>query len=99
MRRLRTAISDQGRFVGFTSSRTCGERSESERQRRLRVRGKARGSTNGRSAEFDDWLGSVPLPSPQTLSPRRAGRGSRACDQLGGEATVDFLPRGVVYTI
>ena len=38
------------------------------------------------------------------VTPVQRGFGSRliqrsARDQLGGEATVDFLPRGVVYTI
>jgi two-component sensor histidine kinase len=38
------------------------------------------------------------------VTPVQHGFGSRliersARDQLGGEATVDFLPRGVVYTI
>ena len=37
-------------------------------------------------------------------APVQRGFGSRliersARDQLGGEATVDFLPRGVVYTV
>jgi two-component sensor histidine kinase len=41
---------------------------------------------------------------PQVTTPVQRGFGSRliersARDQLGGEATVDFLPRGVVYTI
>ncbi len=41
---------------------------------------------------------------PVVAAPIRRGFGSRliersARDQLGGEATVDFLPRGVVYTI
>jgi two-component sensor histidine kinase len=41
---------------------------------------------------------------PVVTAPIRRGFGSRliersARDQLGGEATVDFLPRGVVYTI
>jgi two-component sensor histidine kinase len=41
---------------------------------------------------------------PHVTAPVQRGFGSRliersARDQLGGEATVDFLPRGVVYTI
>jgi two-component sensor histidine kinase len=41
---------------------------------------------------------------PQVTEPVQRGFGSRliersARDQLGGEATVDFLPRGVVYTV
>jgi two-component sensor histidine kinase len=41
---------------------------------------------------------------PHVTAPVKRGFGSRliersARDQLGGEATVDFLPRGVVYTI
>jgi two-component sensor histidine kinase len=41
---------------------------------------------------------------PPVVTPVRRGFGSRliersARDQLGGEATVDFLPRGVVYTL
>jgi two-component sensor histidine kinase len=41
---------------------------------------------------------------PAVTAPVRRGFGSRliersARDQLGGEATVDFLPRGVVYTL
>jgi len=41
---------------------------------------------------------------PQVTAPVHRGFGSRliersARDQLGGEATVDFLPRGVVYTM
>jgi len=41
---------------------------------------------------------------PPVTSPVQRGFGSRliersARDQLGGEATVDFLPRGVVYTV
>jgi two-component sensor histidine kinase len=41
---------------------------------------------------------------PPVVAPVQHGFGSRliersARDQLGGEATVDFLPRGVVYTI
>jgi two-component sensor histidine kinase len=41
---------------------------------------------------------------PQVTAPVQRGFGSRLIerstrDQLGGEATVDFLPRGVVYTI
>ena len=41
---------------------------------------------------------------PPVVAPVQRGFGSRliersARDQLGGEATVDFLPRGVVYTI
>jgi two-component sensor histidine kinase len=41
---------------------------------------------------------------PPVVAPVRRGFGSRliersARDQLGGEATVDFLPRGVVYTL
>ena len=41
---------------------------------------------------------------PPVTAPVHHGFGSRliersARDQLGGEATVDFLPRGVVYTI
>ena len=41
---------------------------------------------------------------PPVSAPVQRGFGSRliersARDQLGGEATVDFLPRGVVYTI
>jgi two-component sensor histidine kinase len=41
---------------------------------------------------------------PPVTEPVHRGFGSRliersARDQLGGEATVDFLPRGVVYTI
>jgi two-component sensor histidine kinase len=41
---------------------------------------------------------------PPVVAPVRRGFGSRliersARDQLGGEATVDFLPRGVVYTV
>jgi len=41
---------------------------------------------------------------PQVTAPVQRGFGSRliersARDQLGGEATVDFLPRGVVYTV
>jgi two-component sensor histidine kinase len=41
---------------------------------------------------------------PPVVEPVQRGFGSRliersARDQLGGEATVDFLPRGVVYTV
>jgi two-component sensor histidine kinase len=41
---------------------------------------------------------------PHVVAPVQLGFGSRliersARDQLGGEATVDFLPRGVVYTV
>ncbi|TMJ15393.1 MAG: sensor histidine kinase [Alphaproteobacteria bacterium] len=41
---------------------------------------------------------------PHVVAPVQRGFGSRliersARDQLGGEATVDFLPRGVVYTV
>jgi two-component sensor histidine kinase len=41
---------------------------------------------------------------PPVSAPVQRGFGSRliersARDQLGGEATVDFLPRGVVYTV
>jgi two-component sensor histidine kinase len=41
---------------------------------------------------------------PPVTAPVHRGFGSRliersARDQLGGDATVDFLPRGVVYTI
>ena len=41
---------------------------------------------------------------PLVTAPVQRGFGSRliersARDQLGGEATVDFLPRGVVYTV
>jgi two-component sensor histidine kinase len=41
---------------------------------------------------------------PHVSAPIQRGFGSRliersARDQLGGEATVDFLPRGVVYTV
>jgi two-component sensor histidine kinase len=41
---------------------------------------------------------------PIVSAPVKRGFGSRliersARDQLGGEATVDFLPRGVVYTL
>ncbi|MEA2863408.1 MAG: hypothetical protein QOC84_1364, partial [Bradyrhizobium sp.] len=41
---------------------------------------------------------------PPVVAPVRRGFGSRliersARDQLGGEATVDFLPRGVVCTV
>jgi len=41
---------------------------------------------------------------PHVTAPVKRGFGSRliersARDQLGGEATVDFLPGGVVYTI
>jgi two-component sensor histidine kinase len=41
---------------------------------------------------------------PPVTAPVQRGFGSRliernARDQLGGEATVDFLPRGVVYTV
>ena len=41
---------------------------------------------------------------PHGPAPVQRGFGSRliersARDQLGGEATVDFLPRGVVYTV
>jgi len=41
---------------------------------------------------------------PPVTAPVQLGFGSRmiersARDQLGGEATVDFLPRGVVYTV
>jgi two-component sensor histidine kinase len=41
---------------------------------------------------------------PHVIAPVHRGFGSRliersARDQLGGEATVDFLPRGVVYTV
>jgi two-component sensor histidine kinase len=41
---------------------------------------------------------------PPVTAPVRRGFGSRliersARDQLGGEATIDFLPRGVVYTV
>jgi two-component sensor histidine kinase len=41
---------------------------------------------------------------PHVIAPVQLGFGSRliersARDQLGGEATVDFLPRGVVYTV
>ena len=41
---------------------------------------------------------------PHVIAPVQRGFGSRliersARDQLGGDATVDFLPRGVVYTV
>jgi two-component sensor histidine kinase len=41
---------------------------------------------------------------PHVTAPVQRGFGSRliersARDQLGGDATVDFLPRGVVYTV
>jgi two-component sensor histidine kinase len=41
---------------------------------------------------------------PHVAAPVQRGFGSRliersARDQLGGDATVDFLPRGVVYTV
>ena len=41
---------------------------------------------------------------PHVTAPVQRGFGSRliersARDQLGGEATVDFLPRGLVYTV
>ncbi len=41
---------------------------------------------------------------PSVVAPVQRGFGSRliersARDQLGGEATVDFLPHGVVYTV
>jgi two-component sensor histidine kinase len=41
---------------------------------------------------------------PPVVAPVQRGFGSRliersARDQLGGEATVDFLPRGLIYTI
>ncbi len=41
---------------------------------------------------------------PPVIAPVQRGFGSRliersARDQLGGEATVDFLPEGVVYTL
>ncbi|MDU6377158.1 MAG: sensor histidine kinase, partial [Bradyrhizobium sp.] len=41
---------------------------------------------------------------PVVSAPTQRGFGSRliersARDQLGGEATVDFLPPGVIYTI
>jgi two-component sensor histidine kinase len=41
---------------------------------------------------------------PLVTAPVQRGFGSRliersARDQLGGEATVDFLPHGVVYTV
>jgi two-component sensor histidine kinase len=41
---------------------------------------------------------------PPVAGPVQRGFGSRliersARDQLGGEATVDFLPHGVVYTV
>jgi two-component sensor histidine kinase len=41
---------------------------------------------------------------PHVTAPVQRGFGSRliersARDQLGGEATVDFLPHGVVYTV
>jgi two-component sensor histidine kinase len=41
---------------------------------------------------------------PHVAAPVQRGFGSRliersARDQLGGDATVDFLPRGVVYTL
>jgi len=41
---------------------------------------------------------------PHVVAPVQRGFGSRliersARDQLGGEATVDFLPHGVVYTV
>jgi two-component sensor histidine kinase len=41
---------------------------------------------------------------PHVVAPVQRGFGSRliersARDQLGGEATVDFLPHGVVYTL
>ena len=44
------------------------------------------------------------IGGPPVTAPVQRGFGSRliersARDQLGGEATVDFLPRGVVYTI
>jgi two-component sensor histidine kinase len=44
------------------------------------------------------------MGGPPVTAPVQRGFGSRliersARDQLGGEATVDFLPRGVVYTI
>jgi two-component sensor histidine kinase len=46
----------------------------------------------------------VETGGPPVVAPVRRGFGSRliersARDQLGGEATVDFLPRGVVYTV
>jgi two-component sensor histidine kinase len=44
------------------------------------------------------------MGGPHVTAPVQRGFGSRliersARDQLGGEATVDFLPRGVVYTV
>src|SRR5664279_490876 len=46
----------------------------------------------------------VEAGGPPVVAPVQRGFGSRliersARDQLGGEATVDFLPRGVVYTV
>ena len=54
------------------------------------------------------WTGSgsgwTEAGGPPVTAPVQRGFGSRliersARDQLGGEATVDFLPRGVVYTL
>src|SRR5207248_10553873 len=44
------------------------------------------------------------IGGPPVTAPVQRGFGSRliersARDQLGGEATVDFLPRGVIYTV
>jgi two-component sensor histidine kinase len=56
---------------------------------------------NGRSKLRWIWAESG---GPPVSAPVKRGFGSRliersARDQLGGEATVDFLPRGVVYTL
>jgi len=56
---------------------------------------------NGKSKLRLVW---AEVGSPLVTTPVQRGFGSRliersARDQLGGEATVDFLPRGVVYTL
>jgi two-component sensor histidine kinase len=58
-------------------------------------------SENGRPKLRLVWAESG---GPHVVAPVQRGFGSRliersARDQLGGEATVDFLPRGVVYTL
>jgi two-component sensor histidine kinase len=58
-------------------------------------------SDNGKSKLRLVW---TETGGPLVTAPVRRGFGSRliersARDQLGGEATVDFLPRGVVYTV
>jgi two-component sensor histidine kinase len=58
-------------------------------------------SENGRQKLRLIW---AEAGGPHVTAPVQRGFGSRliersARDQLGGEATVDFLPRGVVYTV